>query len=173
MESDLHKKTYDTFEELETYMYGSADVIGYMMAAIMGLPKEAYIYAGLQGKAMQLINFVRDIKEDLELGRVYLPQVDMAKYNVHSLITTSPPELESIKGLIRFEIDRYFAIQSEAEKGYKYIPKQYLIPIKTAADMYKWTAEQLYKDPLIVFKKKVKPSKTRIFATIINHFILL
>lgn len=173
MQNDLRKKIYETFEELESYMYGSANVIGYMMSAIMQLPEEAYHYAGLQGKAMQLINFIRDIKEDNELGRTYIPRTDMQKFKVVSLQPKNEEEKTQFIILVRYEIDKYFIIQNEAEKGYRYIPKQYLIPIKTASDMYKWTAKQIYRNPLIVFEKKVKPSKLHIFTTIITNFIRL
>ena len=173
MELDLDKTTYKDFHELEAYMFGSANVIGYMMSSIMGLPEEAYAYAGLQGKAMQLMNFIRDIKEDYELGRIYIPQEDMNLFNVNSIIPKTKLEQEATIRLIQFEIKRYFKIQQEAEKGYKYIPKRYLIPIKTAARMYYWTAKKIYENPLLVFEKKLKPSKTRIVATIIKHSLSL
>ena len=172
MQLDLTQQKYATFADLETYMYGSAEVIGLMMAKIMNLTQEAHVYAGLQGKAMQLINFIRDIKEDHELGREYIPQKDKDVFNVHSLTPQKHSE-DAFKKLIRFEIDRYYRIQDEAELGYKYIPRRYLIPIKTAAYMYKWTAQQIYKNPLLVLEKKLKPSRPRIISTIIKNALTL
>ncbi len=173
MEHDLNTSTYDTFKELESYIYGSANVIGYMMSALMNLPEKAFIYAGLQGKAMQLINFIRDIKEDTDLGRTYIPLKDMELYNVSSLQPKTSDEQYNFSRLIQFEIERYYRIQEEAQKGYMYIPKQYLIPIKTAADLYKWTAKKIYANPMIVFEKKVKPSKLYMTRTIITNYITL
>jgi phytoene synthase len=57
----------------------------------------------------------------------------------------------------------------EAEKDFKYIPRRYLIPIKTASDMYKWTAAKIRENPFIIFKEKVKPSKLRIIMDIIKN----
>ena len=73
MEMDLTKKNYETLEEILHYVYGSAEVIGLMMARILDLDPASYSYARHLGRAMQYINFIRDIKEDLELGRIYLP----------------------------------------------------------------------------------------------------
>jgi len=73
MEMDLYKSRYHTFEELEEYIYGSAEVIGLMMSRVMGIGAEWNMEARSLGKAMQLINFLRDIKEDYERGRIYFP----------------------------------------------------------------------------------------------------
>ncbi len=114
---------------------------------------------------MQMLNFIRDIKEDIELGRQYIPNADMKKLQVKAITPQDP----HIKELIRFELDRYFALQKEAEKGYKYIPRAYLIPIKTAADLYIWTARKISKDPLVVFRKKIKPTPLYVFWIILKN----
>lgn len=142
MEMDLKKKTYKNYAELKKYMYGSANVIGLMMAKLMNLPEKAYKYAEKLGESMQYINFLRDVMEDENLGRKYLP--------------------ETGEGFIRREIGRYLKLQKEAEKGYKYIPKRMLVAVKTAADMYRWTAMEIYKNPKIIWQKKLKPSPLRV-----------
>lgn len=157
MKQDITKKTYHTFEELENYMYGSAEVIGLMMARICNIPEKAFPYAQLQGKAMQLINFIRDLKEDIMLGRMYLPVEDMKRFGIKSLPPKTPQEIKAFISFILFEIERYELLQKEAEKGYQDIPRPLRIPIKTAARIYLWTANQIKKQPLIVFEKKVKP----------------
>jgi phytoene synthase len=157
MKQDLKKTTYQTFEELEAYMYGSAEVVGLMMARIFELPEQSLRFAQLQGKAMQLINFVRDIKEDIELGRTYLPVEDMKRFGIQSLPPKSPQEVEVFAQFMLFEIQRYEEIQQEAENGYPFIPRSFRIPVKTAAQMYLWTANQIKKNPMIVFEKKIKP----------------
>lgn len=168
MEHDLTKKTYGTLDEVTEYMYGSAEVIGLFMAKIIGLPKESYRYACLLARSMQYINFIRDIKEDITLGRTYLPQRVMREMGLDNLtydhvLSHTEPYTQFIRG----EIERYCHWQKEAEQGYQYIPKKYLIPIKTAADMYKWTAYQIYKDPFIVYEKKVKPPLYQILIGIV------
>ncbi|KAF0247783.1 MAG: phytoene synthase [bacterium] len=81
MEMDLNKCRYSSFEELEKYCYHVAGVIGLMCIEIFGY-KEASTkeYAINLGKALQLVNIARDLKEDATRDRVYLPQDEMLKF---------------------------------------------------------------------------------------------
>lgn len=170
MEMDTSKSTYQSFNQLLEYIYGSAAVIGLMMAALLGLPKKSLAAAQKQGEAMQLINFVRDIAEDCQLGRQYMPTQDLKRFGVKSLCQKpqTAEQRESFESLIRFEVDRYRALQAKAEQGYKYIPYRYRVPIATAAGLYSWTAKVIYDNPLGVFERKVKPSKARVVAMAIR-----
>ncbi len=169
MEWDLEGHNYDTVDETVRYIYGSAEVIGLFMARIMGLDEESFGFARMLGRSMQYINFIRDIDEDNRLGRCYLP---LSGSGLDSLAEVEVSEKRNIfETFVRKEIERYFEWQAEAEKGFKYIPKRYRIPIKTASDMYKWTAGQIRQDPMIVFRKKVKPRKIRIFGSIAGNFL--
>ncbi len=152
MESDLTKKKYFTLEETEKYIYGSAEVIGYMMARIMKLPEEALATAGMLGKAMQYVNFIRDVNEDTDLGRQYLPQLPKQDDPDHD-------------DYVRKQIEVYRKWNTDAKTGFRYIPRRYLIPIKIATTMYEWTAAQIEKRPQIIYEKKVKPSIFRILWT--------
>ena len=69
MEMDLTKQRYETIEETLHYVYGSAEVIGLMMANIMDLDPQSYPCAQYLGRAMQYINFIRDIEE---IGRAHV-----------------------------------------------------------------------------------------------------
>lgn len=161
MHQDLSVNTYETYRDLHVYMYGSAEVIGLMMARILGLPKAANRFAKYQGEAFQLINFIRDVGDDLARNRVYLPQEDLRKFGLQTLPPTSQ-SLAQFEELIQYEVKRFFLLQQKAEGGYSYIPKKYRIPIKTAADMFIWTAKEIQKNPLIVLSKQVKPSPERV-----------
>ena len=169
MENDLYIKTYDSFKEVEEYMFGSAEVIGLMMAKIMQLPKEAEEAAKDLGKAMQFINFIRDISEDQQLKRTYIPHEDLQMFKVTSLPPTSDEQIECFIKLIRFEIARYKTLQKKAEAGFYFIPKKYLLSIKTASDMYNWTANEIDKNPMIIFKKKLKPKKIQVVAKVVTN----
>lgn len=160
MQMDLFKREYNTLEETLEYIYGSAEVIGLFMARIMQLPNEADYPARMLGRAMQYINFIRDIKEDVELGRRYLPLTDTVLSGLDFEYVRN--HLAEFRAFHTKQIGLYMGWQREAEKGYRFIPFRYLLPIKTAADMYIWTARQIEKNPLIVYRRKVKPSKPRI-----------
>jgi len=172
MEMDLTKKTYANLAEIEEYIYGSAEVVGLMMALILKLDIKALEYARLQGKAMQYINFLRDIAEDQTFGRTYLPREQLLKSGLTSLqLDEVKKQPQQFKAFIRGEIGRYRAWQIQASEGYKYIPRRYLIPVKTAADMYAWTARQIEQDPFIVYRERVKPSVLRIFSRIMYNIL--
>jgi len=172
MESDLLPRPHKTLKESQTYVYGSAGVIGLMMARIMGLSKSADQYALLQGQAMQWINFIRDVNEDNALGRSYLPQNELKKFGLKNLSkqeATKKPE--EFKAFMQMQILRYRDWQTAANKGFQFIPRRLLIPLKTAVDMYDWTAEQIERDPFIVFERKIKPSKMRVLCAVIRNNI--
>lgn len=172
MQADLDVKGYATIKDTLWYIYGSAEVIGIYMNRILDIQKEADKHARYLGRAMQYINFIRDIKEDNELGRNYFPKSEMRKYGLTDLsFNNAMKNKKKFEKFIRAQIGIYIAWQHEAEKGFKYIPKRILIPIKTASDMYKWTAEQIRRNPMIVYERKVKPKKGKIIFTAIKNSI--
>lgn len=172
MEADIKKSTYKDIEETIDYIYGSAEVIGLYMSKIMHLPDEALYYAKYLGRSMQYINFIRDISDDLKLGRIYMPRNEMKKYGINSLnynYTKTIPE--KFTKFIHKQLEYYCKWQHIAEEGYRYIPKRYLIPVKTASEMYNWTAEQIYNNPFVIYHKKIKPQVSQIISTTLINII--
>ena len=174
MESDLTKSTYHTIEGLKKYLYGSAEVVGLMMAKILNLPAESYSAARYLGRSMQYINFIRDIQEDIDLGRTYLPKAEQQAYGLESLryehVVKHPAAFEDF---IHFQIQRYRSWQRNAERGFRHIPRRLLIPIKTASDMYKWTAQRIDRNPYVVYHRKIKPSIPRIVLNVTYNLLAL
>ena len=172
MEMDLTKTTYNDVQELLDYVYGAAEVMGLYMTNILGINKEAYPYARFLGRSMQCINALRDIAEDNQLGRSYIPLKDLEEHGLKNLeyeyVKQHP---EEFKNLIKTHISRFCYWLETAEKGYHFMPKRYLISIKTAMDMYQWTAEQILINPIIVYEWKIKPWITHIISTVILNFI--
>ena len=165
MEMDLTKRLYQTMDETLQYIYGSAEVIGLFMARILGLVDRSFESARYLGRSMQYINFIRDISEDNTLGRLYFPQTELAKYGLATLNSDyAKSHPDQFTSFMKAQINRYCGWQELAEHGYDFIPRRYLIPIKTASEMYKWTAHQITHDPFIVYRWKVKPMISQIIA---------
>lgn len=163
MGRDLSQNTYETIADLESYLYGSSEVIGLMMARIMHLPEESWPAARALGKSMQFINFIRDIDEDLSMGRTYFPQEDLVAFGFSTLeFPETRIRPEAFSRFVEFQIERYLAWQKQADAGFLLIPTRLRIPVKTASDMYQWTAEEIRRDPFVVYERKVKPSAGRI-----------
>lgn len=167
MELDLKKRVYRTIDETLDYVYGSAEVIGLYMARVLGLPEEALSAARMQGRAMQFINFIRDIDEDNMLGRQYLPAEETALSDLTE--ASAKANEQEFCRFIRAQVERFDHWQAQAEIGYRFIPKRYLIPVKTASDMYSWTARRIAENPFIVYRRKVKPSRPRIYRTVLAN----
>ncbi|MDI6702699.1 phytoene/squalene synthase family protein [Methanothermobacter wolfeii] len=170
MEMDITVSGYSTMKDLDEYLFGSSEVVGLFMASIMGLDEDSYLYARYLGRAMQYVNFIRDISEDLQLGRLYFPRQELERFDLESLeYGEVMGKKDNFISFLRAQIGIYREWQSTAEKGYSYIPYRYLLPIKTAADMYLWTARVIERNPFIVYERKVKPSKGRIVSGAITN----
>ena len=170
MEADLSKRLYRTEEETLDYIYGSAEVIGLFMSRIMRLPAEACEAARRLGRAMQYINFIRDVAEDTGLGRRYLP-LERDGRRLLDVPDDWRPTREwaqanpaAWRGYLRGHLERYAGWQAEAEAGYRLIPRRARVAVRTAGDMYNWTARRIAADPQVVFERKVKPARGRILG---------
>ncbi len=171
MEMDLSKTIYRRLEETLEYIYGSAEVIGLYMARILELPAMAFDAAMMQGRAMQFINFIRDVAEDNRLGRTYLPLDDTTLPELSE--DAARADTAEFSRFMRAQLDRYEEWQGFAEGGYSFMPKRILVPVKTASDMYNWTGRVIREDPMIVFSRKVKPSRPRILLNIAGNALRL
>jgi len=170
MEMDLTHKIYYTLDDTLEYIYGSAEVIGLFMAKILGLSEKSYEHARYLGRAMQYINFIRDINEDNKLNRLYFPKDELESFDLSNLtIDYIKNHKDSFQLFINKQLDRYCGWQEWAEIGYDLIPRRYLIPIKTASEMYKWTGRKIHEDPLMIYELKVKPMVSQIVLhTMVN-----
>jgi 15-cis-phytoene synthase len=173
MEWDLLNKQYLVFDDTDAYIYGSANVVGLFMAKIMGLPEQSYDGAESLGWAFQYINFIRDICEDVTLNRCYFPKTELKKYNLEA-----PLSYESVMGnqenftkFVRAQLNYYSLRQKEAEKTFKFIPYRYRVAVKTASDMYAWTGQQIFNNPMVIFETKVKPSKRKIILSGLRNLV--
>jgi 15-cis-phytoene synthase len=108
MAMDLTVTAYPTYKDLLVYMEGSAAVIGTMMLPILGSsdPAAAREPARQLGLAFQLTNFIRDVAEDLDRGRLYLPEQDLARFGLTRADLERRVATQPVKALIRYEIGR-------------------------------------------------------------------
>ncbi|MBN2264355.1 MAG: phytoene/squalene synthase family protein [Candidatus Aminicenantes bacterium] len=169
---DLSGRAYRSLEETLAYVYGSAEVIGLMMAGIMGLDERGSRPARLLGRAMQYINFIRDIQEDLDLGRTYLPGDEIRAAGLGSLREDEARRApDAFRGFVRDQIGRYRGWRAEAEAGFALMPSRFRVPVRTAADMYDWTAARIEAEPFVVYGGKVRPSRRRIVLRGIRNIL--
>jgi len=118
MRMDLTVTEYQTYDDLYEYVYGSAAVIGLQMVPILEPSQpEAYERAKDLGVAFQLANFVRDVGEDLERGRVYLPLDDLAQFGVTRDDLERRVLTPEIKAALQFQIARVRDLEERSRPG--------------------------------------------------------
>ncbi len=172
MMSDLVPVPCATLDDTLKYIYGSAEVVGLMMCKILSLPEIAYPAARALGKAYQYINFIRDIAEDLSLGRQYLPTDHLRQFGLTSLNQAETRHhADAFQKLMLFELELFDEWLNQGEQGYQYIPRRYRIPIATASAMYAWTGKQIRQNPFVVYERKVKPSTLRVVTSGLKHLL--
>lgn len=115
---DLYRTRYETFEELYLYCYRVAGVVGQMMTYILGFRDEkALLYAEKLGVAMQLTNILRDIGEDWQRGRVYLPQAELQQFGYSVEDIAGGRITPGFYRLMTFQVERARSFYSEGRKG--------------------------------------------------------
>ena len=154
MAMDLDTETYDTFEDLLVYTDGSAAVIGEMMLPILE-PRspEAKPHARDLGVGFQLANFWRDVAEDLDRGRVYLPQEDLRKFGADPWERRVTPEWCD---LMAFEIARARRYCESGDIGIRYLPESSARCIRGARALYCGILGQIEKAGYDVFTTRVR-----------------
>ena len=118
MTMDLTVTEYATYDDLYEYVYGSAAVIGLQMVPILEpTAPEAYERAKDLGVAFQLANFVRDVGEDLDRGRVYLPLDELAQFGVTRADLEKRTLTPEIRAALEFQIARVRRLEEESRAG--------------------------------------------------------
>ena len=134
MAQDLTQTTYETWDDLVGYMEGSAAVIGEMMLPVLKpLSPLAFQPARSLGFAFQLTNFLRDIGEDLDRGRVYVPQEDLRRFGADPWARRVTPEWREV---MRFQIARNRELYAEADRGIPLLPRSSARCVATARELY-------------------------------------
>jgi len=134
MAMDLTIDRYETWDDLRGYMDGSAAVIGEMMLPILEpLTPDALPHARDLGDAFQLTNFLRDVNEDLDRGRVYLPQEDLRRFAADPHLRKVTPEWVA---LMQFEIERCRELYRSADAGIGLLPPRSATCIRSARVLY-------------------------------------
>jgi phytoene synthase len=162
MEMDLTVTEYRTYDDLLEYVYGSAAVIGLEMVPILGYSNEAAFDAAKKlGIAFQLANFIRDVAEDLDRGRVYLPLDELAKFGVDRDMLERRVLTPQIIEALKFQIARVRSLQREADAGIGYLDKESRPCIRAASELYCGIVDEVEAIGYDIFNKRAKTSTAR------------
>ncbi len=166
MKMDLTVTEYHSYEDLYEYVYGSAAVIGLQMVSILGTEsvdefENAKIAAEKLGVAFQLANFIRDVGEDLERGRVYLPVTELQSHGVTRQMLENRFVTPQIKSALKEQIARVRNLQLESMPGIQLLSAKSRECIKAASELYCGIVDEVEKIDYEVFDKRAKTSTFR------------
>jgi len=162
MEMDLTVTEYQTFDDLYEYVYGSAAVIGLQMVPILGGDTVNSLEAAKNlGVAFQLANFIRDVGEDLDRGRVYLPLQELSEHGVTRQMLEARKLTPEIVTALKFQIARVRQLQKAAEPGIALLDKTSQPCIRAASELYCGIVDEVEKIGYDIFNKRATTSTAR------------
>ena len=165
---DLVRNRYQTFEELQLYCYRVAGTVGLMSNAVLGIStqqngvpweRERPIYIPTQeaialGMAMQLTNILRDVGEDAQRGRIYLPLEDLRAFDYTEQDLLAGVVDARWKALMGFEIERARAYYQQAEKGIRYLIRDSRLPVWASLMLYQGILDAIERNNYDVFNQR-------------------
>jgi len=172
---DLHRSRYDTFEELQLYCYRVAGTVGLMSNAVLGTddrfqtapwdgdPSDPTAEAIALGIANQLTNILRDVGEDAQRGRIYLPLEDLALFDYSEADLLAGVNDARWKALMQFEIQRARKFYLQAERGIGALDPDARWPVWAALMLYQGILDVIERNDYDVFSRRAYVSQPKKF----------
>ena len=151
---DLTVNRYDTFDDLWLYCYRVASVVGLISMWIIGYREGAVNYAIKLGVALQLTNILRDVGEDAQRGRVYLPREDLERFGLCADDILNRRCDESFRSLMRFEIERAHCLYEAAWPGLALLNPDGRLAIAAAAEIYRGILGKIHQSDYNVYQHR-------------------
>ena len=162
MAMDLSIREYHTFDQLMEYMYGSAAVIGLEMSYVLGATSaDALTAARNLGVAFQLANFIRDVGEDLDRGRIYLPLDELNLHGVNREMLERKVLTPEIVNALKDQIARVRKLQETANTGIALLPRESRPCILAASDMYCGIVDAVEASDYDIFRYRARVPRRR------------
>ena len=166
MNMDLSVRQYQTYKDLHEYVYGSAAVIGLQMVSVLGTISPDAVTSANEaaeklGIAFQLANFIRDVGEDLDRGRVYLPMTELEAHGVNRQMLEERVITPQIKSALKEQIQRVRRLQNESTAGIKLLTPGARECIQAASQLYCGIVDEVEKIDYQIFTKRAKTSNWR------------
>ncbi len=174
VQMDLRGETYETWDDLKVYCRCVAGAIGRLSLGVFGTEPgargadRAPEYADTLGLALQLTNILRDVREDAEGGRTYLPADDLAKFGCSAGFDgPTPPAGSDFVGLVHFEVRRARALFAE---GYRLLPmldRRSGACVAAMAGIYRRLLDRIERDPEAVLRGRVSlPGREKAYVAV-------
>ena len=174
VEMDLNVQRYPSFDHLKLYCYRVASAVGLACLEIFGYRHDGVrTYAGNLGIALQLTNILRDVREDAERGRIYIPQEDLLAYGVTERDVLRHRYTESFAELMRFQQDRIMSHYRKAAAALQPGDRTGLMAPEIMAAIYRATLHKMRRRNFNVFQGRTRLSSLRKICIGLRTFLSL
>jgi len=164
---DISINRFDTFEELYTYSYKVASVVGLMTSEVFGYDNpEALNHAIDLGIAMQLTNILRDIGEDLQRNRIYIPKEDLDTFGISEKDLFEKKTDSRFTSLMEFQIARARSYYDSADLGIPMLHADSRLPVYLARHNYSRILDRIEENRFEVFSQRAHLSTSEKLAII-------
>ncbi|HMD82573.1 MAG TPA: phytoene/squalene synthase family protein [Anaerolineales bacterium] len=156
---DLIQTRYQTFDELATYCYGVASTVGLMSMYIVGFhSSDAVPYAIKLGVALQMTNILRDVGEDYQTGRLYLPREELTFYGIREQDIAKGRVTDNWRQFMKFQIERTRQLYEASWEGVKMLEREGQFAIGAASVFYQGILDEIEKNDYDVFTRRASLS---------------
>jgi 15-cis-phytoene synthase len=160
VEMDLSTLRYPTFDELRIYCYRVASAVGLVSIEIFGYHNpRCKQYAIELGLALQMTNIIRDVGKDLQNGRIYLPQEDLARFHYSETELTQRQYNERFVQLMEFQTRRARQFFANASAALPTEDRKAMAPAEIMGSVYRGLLRRIELDKFRVFEKEYRLSK--------------
>ena len=172
VEMDLHISRYGTFEELRVYCYRVASAVGLVSIEIFGYRNAACKqYAVQLGLALQMTNIIRDVGKDLQNGRIYLPQEDLARFNYSETELQDRQYNERFVRLMEFEAARAWRFFERAAQLLPSEDRRPMVAAEIMGSIYRGLLRRMELDKFRVLEKEYRLSKLEKAGRILTQLL--
>jgi phytoene synthase len=170
---DLEPHRFQTWDDLSEYIWKVACAVGLVSVRIFGCTDpDAERYADALGRALQITNIMRDIREDFENGgRIYLPLEDLARFGFSESDLAEGRYNDRFIALMNFEAERAEAYFHQAEALLPEADSRALAPARIMAEIYQELLAQMRRDGFRVFEKRYRVSSPRKLWILAKHVV--
>ncbi len=172
VERDCTQTRYETWEELREYCRLVASVVGRMCVRIFGFTDDAALLrADDLGLALQLTNILRDVREDAEMGRVYLPHDDLRRFGISEEAMLGVDPGEGWNALVKFETQRARQLFKTGYEVLRYIPRRPAACVQTMAGIYERLLRKIERDPHLPLRERAALSKREKLQVVVQSWL--
>ena len=173
-EMDLTKTRYETWDELHQYCYRVASIVGFVCLHVWGFDEangKALEYAEACGLAFQMTNILRDVKEDAERGRIYLPQEDLRRFEVSEQDLIAGTLNENFRALMTFETERAKMFYRQAHELFPLVHRPGRATLSIMLKIYRGILDSIIKNNYDVYSRRARVSSPKKLGIVAGAWI--